>query len=206
MEVPFSIRCISFNCTIANCDLKFECKADLKKHQQEAHKINSKPCFFKRCKHSFVCKSNLVQHIRTVHNNARWFCSKCENFELRDYRSLRKHFYYHHERGRFGCGISGCKYVGLNRLAVYKHYRLVHQVPETTEDEEAVENHCVNDNTSSNHKFICTWPECKYRSVQRSNMMKHVRRVHLKLPISLQMQMKQNIVDDRQATDYFIKV
>lgn len=51
--------------------------------------------------------------------------------------------------------------------------------------------------------YICTWPDCKHRTVVQSNLVKHIRMIHFNVPPTKKEQLAKNgAIDERNASDY----
>lgn len=56
---------------------------------------------------------------------------------------------------------------------------------------------------TNSRPFVCTWPRCTRRTLHKFQIIKHIRTVHFKLPVTRKQQLKMNIHDDRDPKTFF---
>lgn len=116
---------LQMKCTVDNCPLMVNTRAELNKHLYNAHKILPNQCMVKGCSKSFQQK--LGQHINSEHKGLKKFsCSKCPK-KFDRYRALYSHISRMHMKGEFKCAISNCNFIGQYRGEMEAHHRREHR-------------------------------------------------------------------------------
>ena len=82
----------------------------------------------------------------------------------------------------FVCPVSDCGQSYRQQQGLTRHTQSVHQ-PHT-------------------QPFECTWPECRYVSIRKSDVVTHVRMKHFSLPRTLKEQRQLSITDTRDPTEW----
>lgn len=80
----------------------------------------------------------------------------------------------------FTCPVEGCGKV-MNSRQKFVYHRRMHL---------------------SIRPFVCTWQQCGHSCAQKSNLTKHIRRRHFRIPDTLKEQQAKAIVDHRDANRY----
>src|SRR5699024_9903193 len=113
-----------------------------------------------------------------------------------------------HYEGRFECVFKDCNFVGNIRKTMHSHYNTCHG--EFTCNFEGCGKSFGTEFLLKNHErshtgarpFRCTWPGCVKDSGKRSDLTKHIRMVHFKLPSTLKEQQELGIVDYRDPNQF----
>lgn len=109
---------------------------------------------------------------------------------------------------RYQCRAKDCT-ASFNNLIDLKRHREIHDRPFVCPFQD-----CGKSFRSSAHlkdhtrihmgirPYKCRWEHCDYLAAQRSDVIKHIRIVHFRLPRSLKEQAAMNITDDRNPADF----
>ena len=155
------------------------------------------------------CRQHLAAHLRQhcFTTACAWHCSKCPK-SYSTHADLQNHHRNYHQSGVFLCSHPECNFLGQHRADVYLHYELSHQsyrchfadCCKTFKKIYHLKTHVRLHLGLKPYK--CRWPDCAYASEDKSNAVKHIRGAHLGLPITKKEQVRERIVDERNATDY----
>ena len=119
-----------------------------------------------------------------------------------------------HIEGQFKCQSLGCEFVASYRIDLNRHLKHVHYNTIRPKNHPCTWPDCPKLFSSltllKNHlrvhlkykKYRCKWPECTYASEQDSNVIRHIRIRHFKLPITVKEQIELNISHDKNPHDF----
>src|SRR5699024_5330311 len=134
-------------------------------------------------------RDQLSDHLRDQHPTPECKCYQC-GLECKNHEYLKTHNRRFHMKGRFQCIVGQCDFTGATRQVVINHYNSNHGkfvctfegCDKSFSDKPNLKSH---ERLHSGSKpFRCKWNECNYACANYSNAVKHVRKVHFRLPIT----------------------
>lgn len=166
---------------------------------------------------TYLSSNNSViisEHVRNEHPNINeWHCLYCpperpKYFPLM--HNLGLHLRHYHQEGVFRCTYPDCGHVGNVRGLMYNHYKQQHQ---NTGFQCQFEGCGMSFTSRANLKshqrlhlgvepFRCKFPGCNYASVARNNTINHIRRMHLKTPLTKRERLQKGVVEQRDPRDF----
>ena len=153
--------------------------------------------------------SQLKAHIRQQHRNlTSWHCGHCSTV-AKTQKQLTRHIWQYHELGRFKCAQPQCNLTADTRYVVLSHQK-VHAPKKYLCKFRGCTQSFLDDFKLASHERVhlsskpykCSLDGCAFAAVQRSNMTRHIRTKHFKLPVSIKEQNRRGIVDQRNPADY----
>ena len=154
--------------------------------------------------------AQLKAHIRQQHGNmTRWHCGQCSKV-MKSREALVIHVWHYHEPGHFEYTIADCHFTADTRSVVHMHQLAAHAPKKCSCKFRGCSKSFRADYVLALHErvhlgtkpFKCSWNECSFASAKRSDVKRHIRTKHFKLPNSLKEQNRRGIVDDRNPDDY----
>ena len=138
--------------------------------------MRSKKCIFSQE------KEGLATHVRDSHANINWPCPKANcNSQFISQNRLYQHIRQFHQRGRYACVVAECHFEA-DRMIDVTHHQQVH-VNYTCSFDGCNKTFTQQSNFKKHeriHSNIRPYgcKQCEYRSVESSDVKKHIRRIH----------------------------
>jgi len=111
----------------------------------------------------------------------------------------------HHWKGHFKCSVEKCDFVATTRHEIHKHQNEAHHGKVMAEPANKLD---LAESVNDEEIGAQIYPLKKYRCIEcakviedKRNAIKHVRRVHFKLPATIKEQIEKGIKDNRNAKD-----
>ena len=154
----------------------------------------------------------LGQHVRHHHSGiTTWPCLLCTG-QYSSHNTLYMHMHRYHWEGQFACGIDGCEFseVSTTRSVIHNHQCSAHRCTIYTCDIDGCGKTFKHIGNFHKHQrmhlglkpYQCKWTGCGYAACNRSEVLRHVRTKHFKLPPTLKLQHAKGIVDNRDPREY----
>ena len=152
----------------------------------------------KQCEKVFEKSTSLKDHIKTAHNNEKPYqCDKCPK-TFRVQWSLKSHIMVHHESKK-DLQCDQCEKIFTNEIHLKQHMNLKHRSdpkPEplsficedcghVTATKANLQRHCLVRHASNEEKervkVTCEHPGCEFSALTKEQVIRHNKRVHLKI-------------------------
>ena len=140
----------TYECNL--CDLTFNIKILLKRHERSNHE-NEKP-ICKVCKKKLLNKRRLKVHFDLLHKEQRYKCKKCD-YKSGEKRFIRNHFSLCHKDARFACDMCNKCCKTRSQLKVHK---LIH--------------------TEAHERRLFSCDKCNQSYPSKPNLYAHKKTVH----------------------------
>ena len=158
-----------FKCSFSGCNYSTARSGNLKRHHltHGADPLSRRQllCDFDGCDYRATQKATLTRHIRSRHNENHektFHCSLCPA-TFYEKVHLRRHIDETHVKQKVHI-CRKCNYKSTNQSNFNRHLKIVH-----CDDGQA---------GKARRPFPCDFRGCDYRAIQKSDLMKHIRRRH----------------------------